>query len=795
VVLDFRGTLSNIQSIAVDLDLSGQKQSAVLTAPGGASFALPIDATLQIQHGSGLLSVTATAKSAQQGVLGIGTNSDTVTAGQAKHITVQFGSNGGDGGIIGGIDGPTDLSGDVPPTGVGPDGNGGVGGLGGSAGAGGFRDGGGAAGNSGAGGNAQDAGFGGTNGGGTGASTLTGGSPTALTLQPTLPAFGVVDVGSSVDVTFTVSNTGSSSVSGLLVSNSSGPAFRIGSDQCSNRLLASSTSCTFAVTFAPTAAGPASGNVTVTSPGAAISLTASLSGTGRQYVTLTVKLSGAGSGTVTGAGLTCASGMCTGQYARTDPAIPPNVALTATPGPLSTFGGWTDAGGCAAANTCTLVLSSNTNVTVTFSTTAPMVQVGRNAIGLAGHTGSIIATDSNLNCSTLCAPVPYPAGSYITLSANPNIGSTFVGWADGPCSGASPQCTFQLNSDVIVSATFGPQTYMFVTSTSVIPGKLLGLAGADAECASRALMAHLPGTYRAWLDSSAGPGSSRVGGGGWVRVDGRPFARNIATLAAAGNQVVFYPPRIDEAGTDVGPAHVLVATGSNSASSAAGGYCNDYTYNYSGSGTLSVGDAIAGSGSWAYSQDRDNGCSTSLRLYCFRTDLQPVDITPPVLQGRHVFVTASAWTPSGSITSADAFCRADAKAANLNNASTFIALLGTSTTSAAMRLNTGGAAWKRADDVFVFNSPTDLATNRLLAPFDLPADGSLYVSYSFWSGATGPGSASSGDVSCQDWTSSSVLAHGLYGNTNLSGGPDWFADSAKTFTCDQAGVHLLCAEP
>jgi hypothetical protein len=39
------------------------------------------------------------------------------------------------------------------------------------------------------------------------------------------------------------------------------------------------------------------------------------------------------------------------------------------------------------------------------------------------------------------------------------------------------------------------------------------------------------------------------------------------------------------------------------------------------------------------------------------------------------------------------------------------------------------------------------------------------------------------------------MAHGLYGDANLSGGPDWFVGSGNTFTCDKTDVHLLCAEP
>jgi hypothetical protein len=896
VVLDFRGNLSNIQSIVVDLDLNGQKASTVFAGPAGSTIMLPTDAVLQVQHGTGMLNVIATAKSAKQEVLGIANNSGPVVAGDTKHITMQFGGSLGDAGLVSGSDGPGGSSGDAPPDRAGPDGSGGIGGgtggSGGSSDASGFGGSGGAAG--GVGGQAQDGGLGGVVGGASGASgaativsdpsslvfdnvsmgsasaaqtttirnignaatpaltvktpppnssfaiktdtcsgktlapndvctisvifapsslgtasttvsviagsvsradiALTGtglGSSGALTLQPTLGGFDVVDVNSTGNVTFTVNNTGSSAAPMLLVKSSSAPSFQITNDQCSNRALAANTSCTFVVTFAPMSVGSATGNVTVTSTAGATLLTAPFNGTGRDYVTLTVKLSGGGSGSVAGNGLTCQAGICTGKYARTDPANPPSVSLTATPAPSSTFGGWMGGGGCAAANTCTVALNSSTTVTVAFNTTAPMVQVGLNVFGLAGHSGTLRSADNSLNCSALCAPVSLPANTNVTLSAKADTGSTFVGWTEGPCRGTTPQCTFTLTSDIVVSATFGPQAYMFVTSTSVIPGKLAGVAGADTECASRALMANLPGSYRAWLDSSAGPASTRVGSGGWVRVDGRPFARNIATLGVSGNQVVYYPPRINELGNDVGPAHMLVATGGNPGGSTVGSYCNDYN----GSGALSAGDAIAGSGTWADNQVMPNGCLTALRLYCFRTDLLPVDITPPPVPGRHVFVTASAWQPSGNIAKADAFCQTDAKAAGLPNYNTFVALLATSTASMLSRLHTGGAPWKRVDDVFAFRSPDDLVASNLLAPIDLVADGSFYSDFNFWSGASRPESASSGDVSCQDWSTSSVMAHGLYGDANLSGGPDWFVGSGNTFTCDKTDVHLLCAEP
>ncbi len=843
VVLDFDGTVSKqapIRSVELDLDLGMGTSAAhpVFTAPDGGDITLSANsATLKIQHGSGHLDVVARAKSAEDKILGTGTGSGEVEAGKTTHITVTFTGSGGEVGLDGGTgaeagsDGRTDASGDVeadsPADRAGPDGNGGVdivtremggndgaGGaspVDGAAGTGGAGGTGGTAGPGGAGGGAQDAGpdvpslvtdggsglvtiisepslvdFGYVSVGTTSAPLPTkirnvGSAPTPslvvklsqtpspfsieidacsrkvlapqdtctismvfspttldlvsnslsvtagtvtgtdirlsgtgvakptpmLSLQPPQGTFGVVDVGNSGSVTFTVTNTGSSSASALRVGYTGGPAFQLTSDQCSNQGLAIGASCTFAVTFMPTAAGPANGNVTVQSLDLGTPVTATLTGTGR------------------------------------------------APGTVH--------------------------------------KVGRNAFGLAGHSGSLISPDNVLSCyATSCPPVAYPDGSQIALSAVPDVGFSFIGWTDGPCHNTSPDCKFTLTNDVIVSATFGPRAYMFVTSTTVVPGNLGGLAGADEECKKHATVAGLPGTYRAWLSSSEGPASSRVGNGGWVRVDGRPFARNIATLGGSTNQVVYYPPRIDELGDDLGPGHLMVATGGNILPGEVVGACSDYT---DPSGTLNAGDVIAGSGTWAFSQVMTNGCSAAVRLYCFRSDLTG-DITPLPLPGRHVFVTASAWSPYVGIAKADGFCKAEASAAGLPSANTFIALLATSTASAASRLTPGGIPWKRVDDVFVFNGPSDLAGNRLLAPIDLVADGGLYSGFSFWSGAASPNSVGTLAGSCQDWSTSSAGALGLHGDANFSGGPDWFGnDSATDNTCGRIDVHLLCAEP
>jgi hypothetical protein len=74
--------------------------------------------------------------------------------------------------------------------------------------------------------------------------------------------------------------------------------------------------------------------------------------------TLTVRLAGAGSGTVTGTGISC-PGNCSHSY-------PSGASLTLTPAAKagSRFAGWS--GGCAGRGRCSLTITANQTVTATF---------------------------------------------------------------------------------------------------------------------------------------------------------------------------------------------------------------------------------------------------------------------------------------------------------------------------------------------------------------------------------------------------------------------------------------------
>jgi len=77
--------------------------------------------------------------------------------------------------------------------------------------------------------------------------------------------------------------------------------------------------------------------------------------------------------------------------------------------------------------------------------------------------GTITSTPSGISCSSdygsTCGFVFSPAGTSVTLTATPDSGSTFTGWAGegnnpGPCTGTSPTCTVTVNSAEYVQANF-----------------------------------------------------------------------------------------------------------------------------------------------------------------------------------------------------------------------------------------------------------------------------------------------------------------------------------------------------
>ena len=114
---------------------------------------------------------------------------------------------------------------------------------------------------------------------------ITAATAANITVSPTSKDYGNVAVSSSSAQTFTVTNTGGTSltVGTLSLSGANADQFAKSSDNCSGQAVAAGGNCTVQVTFSPTSTGAKSGTLNIPSDAPNnTSLTAALTGTGTQ---------------------------------------------------------------------------------------------------------------------------------------------------------------------------------------------------------------------------------------------------------------------------------------------------------------------------------------------------------------------------------------------------------------------------------------------------------------------------------------------------------------------------------
>ncbi len=164
----------------------------------------------------------------------------------------------------------------------------------------------------------------------------------------------------------------------------------------------------------------------------------------------------------------------------------------------------------------------------------------------------------------------------------------------------------------------GGNCRVFVTST-VHPGNLGGLAGADAICKQLAKDAKLPGTYKAWLSLLAGSPVNRFthNPGPYVLTNGVRIALNWTDLTD-GN--LFAPINIMENGRPV-PGDELVWTGTMASGTASRSqtFCRDWRTS-SRDAIGAFGHSSAQDVLWSAREDISvaENCGETLRLYCFQ---------------------------------------------------------------------------------------------------------------------------------------------------------------------------------
>jgi hypothetical protein len=471
--------------------------------------------------------------------------------------------------------------------------------------------------------------------------------------------------------------------------------------------------------------------------------------------TLTVARTGDGGGTISvnpGAAV-CAGATCPYNFAHGT-----SVSLTATPANGSIFEGWSG-GPCSGTGVCTFSITANTSVTATFSKAMRSL-----TITFAGAAGGSVLVNPGATTVNASGSLSMATHTAVTLAATPAANMGFAGWG-GACSGYGG-CSFTLDADTTVTVQFDPPNKVFVTSTTVIPGTLGGLSGADTICAQRATAAGLSGTFRAFLGTSAANGnawSRLTGARGWARTgDGKPVGDQVSDLMAGHT---YYPPVNTESGTEI-PSGTLAVTGVNGGTST----CGDWT-STDASLTATFGEPHTG---WlSFVQNGGTSCtSTTMRLYCFETT-RAVMLRPPVpATARYAFLSSGSIQGNSGFTAADTLCQNEATTAGRGG--TWRALLAGNGATAGSRLSATGASWYRTDNVQLSATPNDLlgGVSQLWAAMSLRADGVTQEQALVFTGAATVATAGSAAGSCSGWTSTASTSAGMtYGNRM---GTDWF---------------------
>ena len=326
-----------------------------------------------------------------------------------------------------------------------------------------------------------------------------------------------------------------------------------------------------------------------------------------------------------------------------------------------------------------------------------------------------------------------------------------------------------------------------MTSTSS-NGDLGGQAGADADCASLAAAADLPpGTYKAWLSTSTINAVAKLGSArGFIRPDGQPFADQVSDIAGGS---ILNPLNLDESGGDVGRQNVW--TGTNDAGTVNGSTtCGDWTIG-SGSSFGEMGLSTGGAGAWS-DDATETACLASAHFYCFDTS-HVSTLTVTRVPGRIAFVSKGRFATSLAVSGADALCQSEATAAGLANPTQFLALLSTSTTSAASRFDMSAmsAPYVRPDGIEIADAPT-LASGAILASgIWQHADGSYVTKFAAaaWTGSAAPNVTGTLATTCQDWVTLNGADTGSEGVSNVT--DTWWSPGAIASCGNPAPVFCL----
>jgi streptogramin lyase len=159
---------------------------------------------------------------------------------------------------------------------------------------------------------------------------------------------------------------------------------------------------------------------------------------------LTVKKTGSGSGKVTSspAGIDCGS-TCSFEYDEGT-----EVTLSASPEAGSTFSGWSGSG-CSGTGTCKVTMSSEKEVTATFTLETHLLSVTKKGTG----TGTVTSSPAGINCGSECS-FSFDHGTTVTLTGTPGAKTKAVVWSGCGSVNGENKCLVTMTTAKAVTATF-----------------------------------------------------------------------------------------------------------------------------------------------------------------------------------------------------------------------------------------------------------------------------------------------------------------------------------------------------